>query len=78
MTNELTGKYVRNQCCQGCDYYDFPLLHSNYPPAPRLICPNCGDTLKVIVGRFKYKIVNYGLFNLFERTEITGFIRRKV
>lgn len=78
MTNELTGKYAHNQCCPNCDYYDLPLIHSIYPPASRSICPDCGDTLKTIIGRFKYKTVKCGFFKLSERTEITGFIRRKV
>lgn len=50
------GNYLREECCEDCDYvYDITrYAGANMQPIHFEICPDCGGELEFIIGRWKF------------------------
>lgn len=59
------GIYMKELCCEDCDYAGGEMKMGFGPPMPVSICPDCGGELAEFIGRWKYtetKVPWWGYF----------------
>ena len=73
----VLGCFVSTPCCTECDWFSQPLLvvNNGFLPMPRIVCPDCGATVSMKVGRYQIK-TQKRLFST--KTSYIGFIVKDV
>ena len=69
------GCYLKVSVCNTCDWFYKPLSVSGFISPPRVICPDCGDDIETVIGRYVFNVKREWL-GLSEERCITGFERK--